>query len=238
MAKKRTNNFSSKDEIPEVLGENGFSIDVLVYFPKLDEHSIGWFQYSSGTWFFLSNQDYKNELFFWRYFENTIDIPVIWKEVEGYKGFYKISSDGRVYSEHKQKLLIPFPTGKGGYLKVRLCRESSQKDFSVSRLVALHFKKNINNYPEVNHIDEDVTNNNYWNLEWCTRKYNVNFGNRTKKASESNKKSIIRYDVFGGEWEYDGIIDVKKDGYIPSCVQRCCSGERRTHKGFMWKYNY
>ena len=39
--------WTGNETFPCDLGENGFSVDVLVYFPKIDEHSIGWFEYSS-----------------------------------------------------------------------------------------------------------------------------------------------------------------------------------------------
>jgi len=62
--------------IPEEINKNSngtHSIDVLCYFYDDDEHSIGWFNYIDLKWFFLCNQDYSNQNFKWRYFQNEID---------------------------------------------------------------------------------------------------------------------------------------------------------------------
>lgn len=55
------------------LAQNNFSVDVLVYFPCLDEHTVGWFDFKGMCWLFLSNQDYNGRKFKWRYFIDEID---------------------------------------------------------------------------------------------------------------------------------------------------------------------
>jgi len=55
-------------------------------------------------------------------------------------------------------------------------RDGDRKKFPVHRLVASTFIPNPNNYPQINHKDEDKTNNSISNLEWCTAKYNINYG--------------------------------------------------------------
>ena len=114
----------------------------------------------------------------------------IWKEIKGYEGRYQISSLGRVKSLNYNKTGkedILSPGNIRGYLHVRLSKEGKSKPFQVHRLVALHFIPNPNNYPEVNHKDENKQNNTVDNLEWCDRKYNCNYGTRTQRSSESRK---------------------------------------------------
>ena len=106
-----------------------------------------------------------------------------WKSIPGYEGLYEVSSYGRVKSLEryksnnggiqliKEKILKPHNTKKG-YLTVQF----SNKIFKVHRLVAEAFIPNPDNLPMVNHKDEDKTNNNVDNLEWCTAKYNSNYG--------------------------------------------------------------
>lgn len=106
-----------------------------------------------------------------------------WRSIQGYEGLYEVSSYGRVKSLEryksnnggiqllKEKILRPHNTKKG-YLTVQL----RNKRFTVHRLVAQAFIPNPDNLPQVNHKDEDKTNNNVTNLEWCTAKYNSNYG--------------------------------------------------------------
>ena len=68
-----------------------------------------------------------------------------------------------------------------------LYKDGKKKRYLVHRLVAIAFIPNPNNYKEVNHKDENPSNNNVKNLEWCTREYNNNYGTRNKKASEKKK---------------------------------------------------
>ena len=109
-----------------------------------------------------------------------------WKDIKGYEGKYQVSNLGRVYSFYKKDCLKP---GKNtwGYLYVSLSKEGKAKPYTVHKLVALHFIPNPNNFPQINHRDENKSNNCVSNLEWCTRKYNMNYGTITQRVSESNK---------------------------------------------------
>ena len=107
-----------------------------------------------------------------------------WKDIKGYEGLYQISSYGRVYSFYK-KGYLELNLNKYGYLHVGLYREGKRKVYKVHRLVAQTFILNPNNYPEVNHKDENKINNYISNLEWCTHQYNNFYG--TKNIRQSNK---------------------------------------------------
>ena len=115
----------------------------------------------------------------------------IWKDIEGYEGLYQVSNLGDVRSlkyagGNKVKPLKQDNDGNG-YKQVILYKDGKRKNCKVHRLVAMAFISNPNNYKEVNHKDENPSNNNVNNLEWCTNEYNVNYGTRTKRASESLK---------------------------------------------------
>ena len=109
-----------------------------------------------------------------------------WKDIKGYEGKYQVSNLGRVYSFYKKNCLKPGKC-KDGYLIVRLYKNGKGKPFYIHKLVALHFIPNPNNFPQINHRDENKSNNCVSNLEWCTRKYNMNYGTITQRVSESNK---------------------------------------------------
>ena len=124
----------------------------------------------------------------------------IWKDIKGYEGYYQISSLGRVKSlnrtkKHsynsiallKEKYLKP--QSANGYKFVRLCKGNNVKMKIVHRLVAEAFIPNPNNYKEINHKDENKSNNNISNLEWCTHKYNINYGTRNERVSKTEKNT-------------------------------------------------
>ena len=109
----------------------------------------------------------------------------IWKDIEGYQGYYQISNYGRVKSLdrfrkngssgyiHKEKILKQSLTTTG-YLKVELCINKFRKSMKVHRLVAKAFIDNPENKPDVNHKDGNPLNNHLSNLEWCTERENIN----------------------------------------------------------------
>ena len=126
----------------------------------------------------------------------------VWKDIEGYEGHYKISNKGNVYSCFS-KTNMKIQKRKNNYKYIDLFKHNKRKRFSIHRLVAQAFIPNIYNYKEINHKDENPLNNNVDNLEWCSHKYNMNYGTRIKRAVKKRKlkdnykkgQPIICYDV-------------------------------------------
>ena len=108
----------------------------------------------------------------------------------------------------------------------------------VHRIVAETFINNPNNYKYVNHKDENPSNNCVTNLEWCTQKYNINYGTGNQKRSEAEKRKIIQYNLEGNfikQW--DGIIDAATELKISKGnICSCCKGKRQTAANYIWKY--
>ena len=168
----------------------------------------------------------------------------IWKDIKGFEGLYQVSDQGRVKSLKfgKERILKP-QRDKNGYLLVDLCKNKESKKCKVHRLVCQTFLINPQNLPQVNHKDEDKTNNRVDNLEWCDRKYNSNYGTRTQRVAEKNtngklSKPVLQYTKyceFIKEWK--SASDVERNlGYAQQNISRCCLGRCKSAYGFLWKY--
>lgn len=121
----------------------------------------------------------------------------IWKDIPGYEGSYQVSNYGRVKRlEHITPNNIRLPEkistqfkNQNGYMMVILSKNGEGKQFVVHRLVAQAFLPNPNNLPFVNHKDESRIHNNVENLEWCTAKYNSNYGTIKDRKSKNMTKA-------------------------------------------------
>ena len=185
----------------------------------------------------------------------------IWRDIAGYEGYYQVSNLGRIRSLdkmqnyngsarlHKGRILKPNNDGRG-YLIVDLSKNSRSATRSIHRLVAMAFLDNPNNLPQVNHKDEDKTNNfvfvnedgsvdlNKSNLEWCTYSYNNNYGTKKERTMKSSCKMVLQYTKKGdfiAEWY--GTRDAQRNTGIHCCdISLACRGIRKTAGGFVWKY--
>ena len=160
-----------------------------------------------------------------------------WKPVIGLEGKYEVSNLGRVASLNyrrsgKRGLMLPRDNGKG-YFTVYLWEEGKPCPKLIHRLVAQAFIDNPENLLEVNHIDEDKSNN----LEWCTRQYNINYGTGTARATAKISKEVIALDGKGKIiHRYKSTRDAGRDGFTQTSVAACCRGKRKSHKGLIWRY--
>jgi hypothetical protein len=109
-----------------------------------------------------------------------------WKDIEGYDGEYQISNLGHVRSRKSNMNLRPM-AATNGYLVACLWHEGKQRKICIHRLVAQAFIPNPNSLSDVNHIDEDKTNNCAINLHWCSHKFNMNYGHVKEKIGLKNK---------------------------------------------------
>lgn len=122
----------------------------------------------------------------------------IWKDIEGYEGLYQVSNLGRVKRVNTNRILKG-NTDSPGYLQVGLCKKGIRHANRIHRLVAHAFIPNPENKLELNHIDEDKTNNRVDNLEWSTRKENINYGTRNEKVSKTMSIPVIAINIKTGE---------------------------------------
>lgn len=168
----------------------------------------------------------------------------IWKDIEGFEGYYQVSNLGNVKSLNykrsgKAKLLSPKKHNKG-YLQIQLNNGNANKTFTIHRLVAQAFISNPDKLPCVNHKDEDKTNNRAENLEWCSSKYNAKYSaslhpNR-KKITQIQK--VVQYDKNGNiikVWDnaHSIYLETKMSDWS---IAECCRGNRKSAYGYIWHY--
>lgn len=156
-----------------------------------------------------------------------------WKRIKGHPR-YLVSNYGNVYSEYKSGLLKQMKDAYG-YAQVNLNRHPKK----VHRLVAEAFIPNPEELPEVNHKDEDKSNNRIDNLEWCTSKYNMNYGNVKGRSFLSqqlhNTWKIYQYDLNGNLVKiWDSAREADRNGFNRRSICRCCDGEIKSFKGYVW----
>lgn len=166
-----------------------------------------------------------------------------WKPIIGYEGLYEVSNLGIVRSLNKTNNQYSMyatagtSDGKHGYLKVKLQKNGKSKSFQVHRLVAEAFIDNPDKLPQVNHIDEDKQNNKVNNLEWCSAKYNSNYGTRTERLAKAQGKPIYQLKDNVIINKFNSLMDAeRKTGINNRNIWRVLKGIRKHTGGYGWKY--
>ena len=173
-----------------------------------------------------------------------------WRSIAGYDGLYEVSDLGRIKSlgndkSRKEKTLKP-GKNQGGYLHVGLCKDCHTKRLLVHRLVAEAFIPNTQGLETVNHKDEDKTNNSVANLEWMSKKDNLNYGTHNKRSSEARlnhpafSKKVQMFDKSTGELlaTFPSIHEAERvTGIAQSHISKCCLGKRKSAGGYKWRYS-
>ncbi len=191
----------------------------------------------------------------------------VWRDVFGYEGLYQVSNLGNVKSLDRlirngrgyrliKGILLKQYTTTNGYLFVELSKKKVYKMKLIHDLVAVAFIPNYDNFPYINHKDENKLNNFVWvnpdgsidesksNLEWCTPKYNSNYGLSKTKITEklTNHKSTSKQ---VGQYSKEGVLlnvfpstkEVQRVlGFGNQHISKVCLGKRKTAYGYVWKY--
>lgn len=179
----------------------------------------------------------------------------IWKDVKEFEGIYQVSSKGRVKSLNKLGKAISsagksytvkvsgrmLAIGKypNGYSYVNINIDGKRGTRLVHRLVAEAFIPNPENLPQVNHKDENIENNCVENLEWCTAKYNANYGTRNARCFHHDQQKAINQLSIDGTFikRWNGIGEASKAlGINDSQIIRVCKHRNVSAGGFKWEY--
>lgn len=175
----------------------------------------------------------------------------IWKDITGYEGKYQVSSEGQVKTlarkfidrsgrrQNIKERIMKLQTNKDGYKTVALHNGCGKgKTLFVHRLVCETFHPNPDNKPQVNHIDEDKTNNRACNLEWVTPAENLNHGTHNERMIKTLSKPVGQYTLDGKLIKIWGSIKkaALEGGFNRACISRVAKGKQKLHRGYRWKY--
>ena len=112
---------------------------------------------------------------------------IIWKDIPGYEGLYKVSNTGKIFSVVTNRQLSVIQK-TDGYTCISLCdKDHNKKQYRIHQLVAKAFIPNPNNLPMINHKNEIKNDNRVENLEWVTAQQNSSYGSRPERVSEKLK---------------------------------------------------
>lgn len=169
----------------------------------------------------------------------------IWKDIPGYTGYYKISNHGQVFSVRKNIILNPKFAGHG-YLRTTLSLDGVKKQFYIHRIVAVVFlgepPKGKN---EINHIDSNKENNYFENLEWSSRKENLNhayengsidFRRKIRVDNTTGKSGVFPH--LGGYCAHISINRKKIDLGWYKDVQVAIAVRKLAEKGIFFNENF
>lgn len=159
-----------------------------------------------------------------------------WRDIPGYEGLYEVSCCGQIRNAKTLMVLKPVPY-RGGYLQVSLYGKGKMKKMKVHRAVGMAFLDNHENKPQINHRDENKTNNCVFNLEWVTAYENVHYGSCIERGKLMQGRRIIQKTLDGKIvfiWPYSTAL--RNAGFLRCEVWKCCTGRKATYKGFIWEY--
>lgn len=170
-----------------------------------------------------------------------------WRPVLGFEGLYEASNTGKVASLNyngtgARQELKPIETHHG-YLNVRLYQNGKWRTKRLHRVIAETFIPNVDNLPEINHIDENPANNSVTNLEWCSHKYNCNYGgriDRQRKAMINGKlsRAVVATLPDGSVEQYPSQAEAARQlKCSQGRISDACKGVIETyHHGRRWAY--
>ena len=185
-----------------------------------------------------------------------------WRDVVGYEGDYMVSNLGRIvvlsriiYRTRKDGVKVKYnmkphlsstyTSPSSPYRRTTFIKDGKQDTQLIHRVIAMAFIPNPNNYPCVDHIDDNPSNSVASNLQWCTYKMNNSKEHHriTESLSKKGKrlpsiqKPIVQLSTSGKLVRvYPSMTDADIKGFQHSAIHRVIHNKLKTHRGFKWMY--
>lgn len=181
----------------------------------------------------------------------------IWKDIEGFEGLYQVSNLGRVRSldryytaTHSRAIGTPVRYKKKGvilkltlnkrlgYVYISLKVNGNVFTKSVHRLVGKAFVDGYFEGADINHKNEDKTDNRAENLEWCTRQYNLTYNGLSKRVGISQGKPVEQMTLDGKVIAAFPTIGEagRATGLAVTHISESCHSNKKTCGGYRWKF--
>lgn len=181
--------------------------------------------------------------------ELRMDLKREWKEIKGYEGKYIISNYGEIislprYKQNNSKLqyvepkeILRYVNKNNGYVYVQLWNDAKFKNIRLHKLVAENFIENVDNKPQINHIDGNKENNRVDNLEWCTCKENIQHAYKNNLKTNTQQIKIKQFDKkHKFIQEFDSLSEASKILNISiGNISQCINGKRKTSNSFIFE---
>ena len=184
-----------------------------------------------------------------------------WRDVVGYEGDYMVSNLGRIvvlsriiYRTRKNGMKVKYnmkphlnstyTSPSSPYRRTTFIKNGKQDTQLIHRVVAMAFIPNPNNYPCVDHIDDNPSNSVASNLQWCTYKMNNSKEHHRKSSSKSkmgipshSRVAVVKLTTDGKFVQiYPSLHHAELEGFSRSAIRKVIQGKYQKHGGYKWMY--
>ena len=180
---------------------------------------------------------------------SQVELDNNWKSIKGFP-HYKINKKGQIkridavvtdcrgINFFRKGRILSTRKTKKGYIQVDMCEDGVLYGRFVHVLLAETFIPNPNKLPIVNHIDENPSNNDLDNLEWCDYSYNAKHSyNKIKKAHAKEQKAVYRINIKTNEYvKYNGIREAARENNVYHSNIRKAILNNGYCGNYKWKY--
>lgn len=165
-----------------------------------------------------------------------MDTTEVWKDAVGFDNL-EVSNLGRVRNK-KSKELKSQRISKNGYCILTIKQGGKQYTTYAHRMVALAFLPREDGKDVVNHKDENKTNNNVSNLEWCTYSYNALYNGASKRAGDKMRgkhPSCKKVRCVETGEVFSSVRDAARKYGITMGISYCLCGKQKHAAGYRWE---